>query len=159
MTQILLGPLISTAGAEIPYSSNDKNDALRPVISMAGAKIPYSSNDKNDASNLVISTEAERSGEISRPMVQGAWRQEFSRLRVSRARIFTLMPAGSSARDDQWTCILPSENRYGKKGCEEMICMSSRSLFVGKIPWGCEVMAYHGSFLPIPSRHIHAFGA
>ena len=58
----------------------------------------------------------------------------------------------SSARDDQWTCILLSENRYGNKGCEEMICMSSRSFFVGEIPWGCEVMAYHESFLPIPSH-------
>lgn len=151
MTQILLRPLISTAGAEIPHSSNDKNDASRPVISMAGAKIPYSSNDKNDAPNLVISTEAERSGEISCPMVQGAWRQEFSRLRVSRAPSLP-MPPGSSARDDQWACILPSENRYGKKGCEEMICMSSRSFLVGEIPWGCEVMAHHESFRSIPSH-------
>ena len=50
------------------------------------------------------------------------------------------IPAGFSARDDQWACILPSENRsenrYGKKGCEEMICMSSRSFLVGEIPWG-----------------------
>ena len=63
-----------------------------------------------------------------------------------------LMPAGSSARDDQWACILPSENHYGKKGCEEMIGMSSRSFFVGEIPWGCKVMAHPGSFLPIPSH-------
>ena len=99
----------------------------------------------------VISTEAERSGEISRPMVQGAWRQEFSRPKVSRDPGLPI-PAGSSARDDQWACILPSENRYGKKGCEEMICMSSRSFLVGEIPWGCEVMAHHRSFLPIPSH-------
>lgn len=65
---------------------------------------------------------------------------------------FTLMPTGSSARDDLWACILPSENRYGKKGCEEMIFMSSRSFFVGEIPWGCEVMAHPGSFLPILSH-------
>lgn len=77
--------------------------------------------------------------------------QEISQLRVSRAPGLP-MPPGSSARDDQWTCILPSENRYGKKGCEEMICMSSRSFFVGKIPWGCEMMAHPGSFLPIPSH-------
>lgn len=38
-----------------------------------------------------------------------------------------------------------------KKGCEEMICMSSRSFLVGEIPWGCKVMAHHESFLPIPS--------
>lgn len=38
-----------------------------------------------------------------------------------------------------------------KKGCEEMICMSSRSFFVGKIPWGCEVVAHRESFLSIPS--------
>lgn len=62
------------------------------------------------------------------------------------------IPAGSSARDDLWACILPPENRYGKKGCEEMICMSSRSFFVGKIPWGCEMMAHHESFLPIPAN-------
>ena len=66
--------------------------------------------------------------------------------------VFTPMPAGSSARDDQWTCILPSENNYGKKGCEEMICISSRSFLVGEIPWGCKVMAHPGSFLPIPSH-------
>ena len=46
------------------------------------------------------------------------------------------MPAGPSARDDQWACILPSENRYGKKGCEEMICMSSRSFFGGRNSMG-----------------------
>lgn len=56
MTQILLGPVISTGGA--------------------GGEIPHSSNDKNDASHPVISTEAEGSGEISCPMVQGAWRQD-----------------------------------------------------------------------------------
>lgn len=39
-----------------------------------------------------------------------------------------------------------------KKGCEEMIGMSSRSFFVGEIPWGCEVMAHTESFLPIPSH-------
>lgn len=61
------------------------------------------------------------------------------------------IPAGSSARDDLWACILPLENRYGKKGCEEMICMSSRSFLVGEIPWGCEVMAHHERFRSIPS--------
>ena len=63
-------------------------DTTPPRHLGGGAEIPYSSNDKNDAPNPVISTEAERSGEISCPMVQGAWRQEISRLRVSRARIF-----------------------------------------------------------------------
>ena len=133
MTQILLGPVISTGGA--------------------GGEIPHSSNDKNDASHPVISTEAEGSGEISCPMVQGAWRQDRKFLSSEfREPPVPPMPAGSSARDDQWTCILPSENRYGKKGCEEMICMSSRSFLVGEFPWGCEVMAHHGSFLPIPSH-------
>ncbi|WP_187368062.1 hypothetical protein [Dialister succinatiphilus] len=46
------------------------------------------------------------------------------------------IPAGFSARDDLWAYILPSENRYGKKGCEEMICMSSRSFFGGRNSMG-----------------------
>lgn len=128
MTQILLRPVISTAGAEIPYSSNDKNYAPGPSF---------------------------------RPKRRGVEKSHAPWYRVHGGRsflgsesreppVFTLMPAGSSARDDQWTCILPSENRYGKKGCEEMICMSSRSFLVGEIPWGCEVMAHPGSFLPIP---------
>ena len=124
---------------------------LRLVISTAGAEIPHSSNDKNDAPNPVISTEAERSGEISRPHGTGGMAAGFLSAQ-SLESPGPPMPAGSSARDDQWTCILPSENRYGKKGCEEMICMSSRSFLVGEIPWGCEVMAHHGSFLPIPSH-------
>ena len=102
---------------------------------------------------LVISTEAERSGEISRPpwyRVHGGRSSLGSKSREPPA--FTLMPAGSSARDDLWACILPSENRYGKKGCEEMICISSRSFFVGEIPWGCEMMAHHRSFRSILSH-------
>lgn len=33
-----------------------------------------------------------------------------------------------------------------------MICMSSRSFLVGEIPWGYEVMAHPGNFLPILSH-------
>lgn len=131
---------------------------------------------KNDVPRLVISTEAGRRY-LTPPMIKMMPRTPSFRPKRSGAEWRNLtphgtgcmaagnfsaqslenpdlspIPAGFSARDDQWTCILPSENRYGKKGCEEMICMSSRSFFVGKIPWGCEMMAHHGSFLPIPSH-------
>ena len=120
-----------------------------PMIKM----MPRTPSFRPKRTNLVISTEAERSGEISRPHGTGcmAAGQEISQLRVSRDPGLPI-PAGSSARDDQWACILPSENPYGKKGCEEMICMSSRSFFVGEIPWGCEMMVHPGSFLPILSH-------
>lgn len=129
MTQILLGPVISTAGAEIPYSSNDKNDA--PGLSF-------------------------------RPKRRGVEKSHAPWYRVHGGRRFL----GSESRESQSlpSCrqIPPLEMTYGpkschqkigmEKGCEEMIGMSSRSFFVGEIPWGCKVMAHPGSFLPIPSH-------
>ena len=108
--------VISTAGAEIPYSSNDKNDASRPVISMAGAKIPYSSNDKNDASRLVISTEAEGSGEISRPWYRAHGGRKFLR---SESREILVSPCRQ---------VPPLGMTNGPKSCHQKIVMEKRAV-------------------------------
>lgn len=129
---------------------NDTDTTL-PVISTAGAEILYSSNDKM----MPRARHFDRSGGEWRnltPHGTGGMAAGVLSAQSLESPDLSPMPAGSSARDDQWACILPSENRYGKKGCEEMICMSSRSFFVGEIPWGCEVMAHPGSFLPILSH-------